>query len=144
MAKLIITNDYAHTNMLIELEDGSQVEVNVHRGGLIKALNDDEQSVYEVNQLQPKRVVEGCVFEIKVWDEKDGNSEVSDFNHKPITDETLDFVLDQLIANFGFAVLEVRKDGKVLSEKEVREIIKKYPCDENNFEELHAYFFGKQ
>lgn len=53
-AKLIVTNDFAQTNILIELKDGSQIEFNVHKGELIKALqSNNDQTVISVIQNQP-------------------------------------------------------------------------------------------
>ncbi|WP_156395402.1 hypothetical protein [Paenibacillus sp. Root52] len=51
MTKLIITKGSPLTNILIELKDGSQVEMDVLQNQLLNASNNDEvQTVIEVNQ----------------------------------------------------------------------------------------------
>lgn len=147
MAKVIVTNDYARTTLLIELEDGSQVEFDVHKGELIDALKNDEQTVIQVNQVQPTEFEtldeKDYIFEILFYDERDEKCRTSAFGNKLITDESLDFALIQLFSNFDFTLIEVRKQGKLLTQDEIDEIRRKYPC-EHRFQELHEYFFGKR
>lgn len=54
MAKFIVTNSTTGTtNVLLELDDGSQVEVDVKRNRLASAIEGDGQVVIEVQQVQP-------------------------------------------------------------------------------------------
>lgn len=78
-------------------------------------------------------------YEIKLYHEKDGEIKTSDYNNKEITDENLDFVLDQFTSNFGFEIIEVKKNGVVLNEEKIEEIITQFPC-QHKFEELDEYF----
>jgi hypothetical protein len=55
VAKLIITDaEGNNTNLLLELDDGSQVEVNAPWEQLIEAVIRGDQSVLEVKQNQPQ------------------------------------------------------------------------------------------
>lgn len=54
LAKLILTNNGYHVNVIIELNDGSQIEVDV--SNLIeslKTLENENQVVIEAIQIQP-------------------------------------------------------------------------------------------
>jgi hypothetical protein len=55
MAKLFITNSHDDfTNVLIELDDESQIELEVYWEELISALKDDGETGMVAKQIQPK------------------------------------------------------------------------------------------
>lgn len=83
------------------------------------------------------------MLEITLYHEKDGEIKTSDYNNKKITEKNLDFVLVQFISNFGFDVIEIKKDGNVLKDDDIKAITEKYPC-KDKFDELDAYFHSSK
>lgn len=75
-----------------------------------------------------------------MYHEKNGAIKTADYNNKKITEENLDFVLDRLISNFGFDVMDIKKDGTVLNDDEIKTITDKYPC-KDKYDEFYAYFY---
>lgn len=78
-------------------------------------------------------------FEVVLHHEKDGEITTTEYCNKPITKENLDYVLVQFISNFGCDVIEIRKNGEVLTESEVKEITKQFPS-ETNYEKWNNFF----
>ena len=77
---------------------------------------------------------------LTIHHDKDGTLELSSLGEQSITDENLDFVLFELVSNFGFDVVKTEKDGKELSDTEVNTILATYPCN-NNLQEWQTLFF---
>lgn len=69
------------------------------------------------------------MIEITIYHEKDGELETSEYNNEPITEENLATVTAEFVCNFGFEILEIRKDGKILTEEQLTDITEKYPCN---------------